>query len=70
MPIESIVSQYLVLLYLINFINNLNIECQKYNAKLLCNYADDFLILGTNRRKVIKLLDCVEDKLKRLKVIN
>ena len=68
MPIGSIVSQYLALLYLINFINNLKIECKKYNAKLICNYVDDFLILGTNRRKLIKLLDYIKDKLKDLKL--
>lgn len=68
LPIGSIVSQYLALFYLINFINDLKVECKKYNTKLICNYVDDFLILGTNKRKLIKLLDYIQNKLKDLKL--
>lgn len=68
MPIGSIVSQYLALFYLSDFINDLKIECKKYNAKLVCNYVDDFLILGTNKRKLIKLLDYIKNKLKDLNI--
>ena len=68
MPIGSIVSQYLALFYLSDFINELKVECKKHNAKLVCNYVDDFLILGANKRELIKLLNYIKSKLKGLNI--
>lgn len=68
LPIGSIVSQYLALFYLRCFINDLKVFAKKNNAKLVCNYVDDFLILGTNKRDLIKLLNYIKSKLKDLNI--
>ena len=68
LPIGSIVSQYLALFYLRAFVSDLKTTCKAHNAKLVCNYVDDFLILGTNKRKLIELLNEINNKLKDLKL--
>lgn len=68
MPIGSIVSQYLALFYLKDFVSEIKGVAKNYNAKLVCNYVDDFMILGTNKRKLLKLLKVVNQKLEDLKL--
>lgn len=68
LPIGSITSQYLALFYLTNFVSDLKVSCKRHKAKLIANYVDDFLILGDNKRELIKLLSEIEDKLKFLKL--
>ena len=69
MPIGSIVSQYLALFYLRGFINDLKVFAKRLNAKLVCNYVDDFLIFGSNKRFLIRLLKNIEINLGDLKLI-
>ena len=66
LSIGSISSQYLALFYLTDFVNNLKIECKKNNSKLVCNYVDDFLILGNNKRKLLKILKWAKEYLSTL----
>lgn len=68
LPIGSIVSQYLALFYLSDFISEIKAISKNYHAKLVCNYVDDFLILGTNKRELIKLLCYIKNKLKDLNI--
>lgn len=66
LTIGSIASQYLALFYLVNFVNDLKVECKRNKCKLTCNYVDDFLILGNKRRNLIKALKWAKRRLETL----
>lgn len=66
LSIGSISSQYLALFYLTDFVNSLKVKCKENECKLVCNYVDDFLILGNNKRKLLKILKWANEKLATL----
>lgn len=66
LSIGSISSQYLALFYLTDFVNKLKVVAKENNAKLVCNYVDDFLILGNNKRNLIKIIKWANEELKSI----